>query len=248
MVAPPEDHSRSARSRRRYPRVKISLPVRVVEASGKSWTSLSDDLSPLGMKVRDGHVPPDSIVHLDFELPGGGPKLTIASFAVRNEPAGVVFAFVDLTRPAFALIRQAVDVLLLGRKLWVLIVEGDPALAALLADYVEAQGHSPIVVPNAEEALAYLSQDRPDAVVLDLALPGMHGPEFLDFVSRQGMRLPVLVISGVPDEEAARCLALGALDFVQKPIDAEQMRATLAALEFRSLEERLSEVELGLDV
>ena len=248
MVAHAEDHSRSARGRRRYPRVKTSLQVRVVEASGKSWTGESHDLSPLGMKVRDGHVSPDSIVHLDFELPGGGPKLTIASFAVRNEPDGVAFSFVDLTRPAFALIRQAVDVLLLGRKLWVLIVEGDPALADLLADYVEARGHSPIVVPNAEEALAYLSQDQPDAVVLDLGLPGMNGPEFLDFLARQGMRLPVLVISGVPDEEAARCLELGALDFVQKPIDAEQLRATLAALEWRSLEERLAEVEFGLGV
>jgi CheY-like chemotaxis protein len=248
MVAQPEGDSKGARSRRRYPRVKTSLQVRVVEASGKSWTGRSDDLSPLGIKVRDGHVPPDSIVHLEFELPGGGPKLTIASMATRSEPDGVAFSFVDLTRPALALIRQAVDVLLLGRKLWVLIVENDRALADLLADYVEAQGHSPIVIPNAEEALAYLSQDRPDAVILDLTLPGMNNLEFLDFLARRGMMLPVLVISGAPDEEAARCLESGAIDFLQKPIDGERLRATLAALEWRGLEERLSEIEPGLGV
>src|SRR5712691_7630157 len=141
MVARPEDDSRSTRNRRRYPRVKMSLPVRVVEASGRSWTGRSDDLSPLGIKVRDGHVTPDSMVHLEFELPGGGQTLTVASLAKRSEPDGVAFSFVNLTRPAFAVIREAVDILLLGRKLWVLIVEHDRALAELLADHVAAQGH-----------------------------------------------------------------------------------------------------------
>lgn len=245
MAQRPED---PARTRRRYPRVKTKVRVRVVEASGRSWTGETENLSPLGMKVLDGHVEPSSIVHLEFELPGGGPKLTIASFTVRDDPDGVAFSFVDLTRPAFALIRQAVDLVLLGRKLWILIIEDDPSVAGLLADYVEAQGHAPIIIGNGEEALAYLRQDRPDAILLDLALPGMSGLEFLEALRTQGLRLPVLVVSGRSEAEAARCLELGALDFVQKPLDWEHLRATLSALEFRSLEERLADVELDLGV
>ncbi len=248
MPEQPEDQVPPVRTRRRYPRVKAPVRVRVIESSGHSWIGEAENLSPLGLKVRDGQVPPSSIVHLEFELPGGGPTLTVASFTVRNDPDGVAFSFVDLTRPAFALIRQAVDLLLLGRRLWIMIVEDDPEMASLLADYVEAQGHRPIVIPTAEEGLAYLSQDRPDAVLLDLTLPGMSGIEFLESLARRGTRLPVLVVSGTSEEGAARCLELGALDFVQKPLDQGLLRATLAALELRGLEERLSDVDLDLGV
>ncbi|MBI3630243.1 MAG: response regulator [Candidatus Rokubacteria bacterium] len=248
MPESPEKWTTAGMTRRRYPRVKAPLRVRVVELSGKTWVGEAHDLSPLGMKVKAGQVASSSPVHLEFELPGGGPTLNVTSFAVRNDPDGVAFSFVDLTRTAFALIRQAVDLLLLGRKLWILIIEDDRSVADVLADYVEAQGHRPILVPNAEEGLAYLSQDRPDAILLDLTLPGMSGLEFLERLSRQGMHVPVLVVSGRSEKDAARCLEMGALDFVQKPLDRDQLRATLSALEFRSLEQRLAEIELDLGV
>jgi DNA-binding response OmpR family regulator len=60
-----------------------------------------------------------------------------------------------------------------------------------------------VVLPTAEEALACLSQDRPDAILLDLMLPGMSGIAFLDTLSRQGLGIPVVVVSGVGEEEAA---------------------------------------------
>lgn len=246
MAGQPEDRTTAGNTRRRYPRVKAPVTVRVIEPSGKSWVGEADNLSPLGIKVRDGQVAPSSIVHLEFELPGGGPRLNVASFVVRNDPDGVAFSFIDLTRSAFALIRQAVDLLLLGRSLWILVIEDDRSVADILADYVEAQGHRPIIVPSAEEGLAYLSQDRPDAVLLDLTLPGMSGIEFLETLTRQGIRLPILVVSGRSEQDAARCLELGALDFVQKPLDRDQLRATLGALELRSLEQRLAEIELDL--
>ncbi len=123
MPESPEEWTTAGMTRRRYPRVKAPVRVRVVEPSGKTWVGEAHDLSPLGMKVKAGQVAPSSIVHLEFELPGGGPTLNVASFAVRNDPDGVAFSFVDLTRTAFALIRQAVDLLLLGRKLWILIIE-----------------------------------------------------------------------------------------------------------------------------
>ena len=247
MTREPDGRSPDPGTRRRYPRVKVSMEVRVTEPSGQSWSAEAQDLSPLGIKVRDGHVAPTSIVDLEFQLPGDGPRLTIGSFAVRDEPDGVAFTFVDLTRGAFALIRQAVDLLLLGRKLWILIVEPDEALAGLLADYVEARGDIPIVIRSAEEALDYLTHDRPDAVLLDLSLPVMSGSDFLDALARRGTRLPILVVSATW-EAAARSLEQGALDFLQKPLDPERVLAALAALEFRSLEDRLSDAQLDLGV
>jgi CheY-like chemotaxis protein len=233
------------KTRRRYPRVNISVPVRVARPNGTTWTGESENLSPLGIKVRDGVTEVIPIVRLEFEIPGRVPTLSVTSFTVRNDRDGVAFVFIDLARPAFALLRAAVDRLLLSRKLWVAIIENDPDMASMLAEYVEGHGHTPIVLPSAEEALGYLRHDRPDALLLDLELPGMRGVEFLQRLARQGAWLPVLVLSG-GEAEALRCLELGALDFVPKPVSGERLRLALQALEFKGLEARLADVEAGL--
>jgi CheY-like chemotaxis protein len=217
-----------------------------VGASGATWNGESNDLSPLGIKVRDHHVPATSIVRLEFAVPGRGPTLSVMSFAVRNDPDGVAFSFIDLSRPAFGLLREAVDSLLLARPLWVAVVSSDSATANLLGDYVEAQGHAAIILPTGEEAFAYVLHDQPDAILLDLALPGMTGVELLERLARRGLGIPVLAVSATSEAEALRCLELGALDVVGTSPGEEQFRRALEALEWKGLEARLADVDLGL--
>ena len=228
-------------SRRAYPRCHVAFDVRVTEASGKSWLGEAEDLSPFGMRVRNGHGRRDSVVRLDFDLPRGGPHVAMKALAVRTDPDGVAFAFVDVDRTEFCLVRQAVDDLLLRRKLWIMIIEDDREVASFLADYAEREGHAALFIARAEDALAYLSHDRPDAILLDLRLPGMSGVEFLEALSRREIRIPVVVCGAASEADAARCLQLGALDVAAQP-HGHQFELAVSALGLKGLEERLAEV------
>lgn len=233
---------------RRYPRIEDAFSVRVFEATGKSWTGEAVNLSPFGIKIRQARITPPAIVRLEFDLPVGGARLMITAVAVRADADGGAFAFINLARSDFHRIRNAVEGLFLRRKLWIMIVEDDPEVAAVLADFTEEQGYATFIIPSAEEALAYLTQDQPDAILLDLLLPGMSGLRFLETMSRQELRIPIVVVSGAAEPEAASSLTLGALDFLRKPLNFEQFRLTLNMLELTSVKQRLHNIDLALDL
>lgn len=234
---------RDPKDSRRFLRIEDRFLVRVVEASGKSWTGEAVNLSPFGIKIRNARVAPPTIVRLEFDLPTGGPQLTLTAVAVRTDPDGGAFGFVNLARADFHRIRNAVESLFLCRKLWIMIVEDDPEAAAVLADAAEEHGCAPFIIPSAEEALAYLTQDQPDAILLDLGLPGMSGLQLLERLAEQRRRIPVVVITGAADADGLASLNLGALDFVRKPLDLEQFRLTLDMLELTSINRRLERVD-----
>lgn len=233
---------------RRYPRIEEVFPVRVQEATGRTWTADAVNLSPFGIKIRGPRMTVPTIVRLDFELPVGAARLSITAVAVRSDPDGTAFAFINLARADFQRIRDAVEKLFVRRQLWFMIVEDDAEVAGLLADFAEEQGYATIVIPNAEEALAYLTQDQPDAILLDLTLPGMSGLQFLETLMRQDQRIPVVVVSGAAEPEAASCLSLGALDFIRKPLSFQQFRLTLDMLELTTVKQRLHDIDLALDL
>src|SRR5207245_1762280 len=80
--------------------------------------------------------------------------------------------------------------------------------------------------------LGLLQTERPDAVLLDLGLPGMNGLEFLRLQATREPPVPFVVISGTATESQAReCLRLGAFDFMGKPVHLERLREILACLE-----------------
>jgi CheY-like chemotaxis protein len=104
----------------------------------------------------------------------------------------------------------------------ILIVEDERELGRVLADYLAEIGHSPEVVGSAEAAVQRLGHEPPDAVVLDVELPGMTGLEFLDLQAVRDSAVPIVVVSGYATEDQARdCLRLGALEFLAKPVPLE---------------------------
>ncbi len=113
----------------------------------------------------------------------------------------------------------------------VLIVEDEEAVRKVFSDFVTALGHQPVAVETAELALEELRTGRPDAILLDLRLPGMSGLAFLDHPAARAARVPVVVVSGIATEsEASTCLWLGALDYIQKPLALDRLSAVLEAL------------------
>src|SRR5207249_9890024 len=100
-------------------------------------------------------------------------------------------------------------------------------------------GHQPVLVRRAEAALGKLQTDRPDAIILDIHLPGMSGLDFLQLRPVRETGLPIVAVSGVATESQAReCLRLGALDFVGKPVPPERLRDVLVCLEPSAISRR----------
>jgi DNA-binding NtrC family response regulator len=81
---------------------------------------------------------------------------------------------------------------------------------------------------RAEQALAFLEFESYDAVLTDLAMPGLSGRELLQRIQRDHPTTPVIVISGTLDEEEAKSLMeMGAFAYFTKPFRLEDVEAAV---------------------
>jgi CheY-like chemotaxis protein len=83
-------------------------------------------------------------------------------------------------------------------------------------------------VYNGEEALEIINEDRPEVMVLDLKMPGLHGLEVLRRTKEIAPEVEVIILTGhgtVKDEH--ECMELGAFAYLNKPVDIEQLSATI---------------------
>lgn len=114
----------------------------------------------------------------------------------------------------------------------VLVVEDEEVLSEVFRDFLVELGHQPVVVRSAEAALGKLQTERPDAIILDIHLPGMSGIDFMQLRPIRESGLPIVAVSGMVTESQAReCLRLGALDFVGKPVPLARLQDVLTYLE-----------------
>jgi two-component system response regulator BaeR len=110
------------------------------------------------------------------------------------------------------------------------IVEDEPELASLMADYARASGYAPEVFLDGREALAALRARPPALVVLDLMLPGMDGLTLCREL-RSFSDLPVIMVTARV-EEVDRLLGLdvGADDYLCKPFSPRELMARIKAI------------------
>lgn len=104
----------------------------------------------------------------------------------------------------------------------VLVVEDDPALREVYRSVLRTAGYSVVAVEDGADALRYIEQSRPSAVVLDLALPRVNGRDVnRELKSRPDTRqIPVVVVSGTDTSD------LNPNDFasvLEKPIQPDRL-------------------------
>jgi serine phosphatase RsbU (regulator of sigma subunit) len=102
----------------------------------------------------------------------------------------------------------------------------------LLARRLARLGHEVTAVASGAEALAHVAREPTDLVLLDVMMPGMSGDEVLAQLKRDPAvaHIPVLMISALGDlERVARCIELGAADYLSKPFEPVLLRARVAA-------------------
>jgi CheY-like chemotaxis protein len=123
----------------------------------------------------------------------------------------------------------------------VLVVEDEPEVSSVFRDYLVELGHEAVLARTAEAALRALETERPDAIILDIRLPGLSGLDFLQLRPVRDSGLPIVAVSGVASESQAReCLRLGAIDFVGKPVAFEHLGDVLASIEPLALHRQLA--------
>ena len=116
----------------------------------------------------------------------------------------------------------------------ILVIEDDPRAADLLRIYLSEAGYRLDMAQNGAEGLEKIAQRRPDAVILDVLLPQMDGWTFLTQMKANATTkdIPVIVVSIVDQKEKG--FALGAAEYLVKPIQKDTLLSMLRAFGLRS--------------
>jgi two-component system response regulator BaeR len=112
----------------------------------------------------------------------------------------------------------------------ILIVEDDPKIARLLADYLGRDGFDVVTVADGQAALTHIEQSIPALILLDLLLPGLTGIELCRAV-RRFSDVPIIMVTARVDEiDRLLGLDVGADDYVCKPFSPREVVARARAL------------------
>ena len=111
------------------------------------------------------------------------------------------------------------------------LVDADAATRGAVARYLESNGFAVTAMDGAADLLRRMHRQRPDAVVMDVALPGLGGLQACRQLRAEGDRVPLILLTE-RNEEADRVLALesGADDVLGKPCPQRELLARLQAL------------------
>jgi FixJ family two-component response regulator len=110
----------------------------------------------------------------------------------------------------------------------VYVVDDDPSVRKALTRFLESAGMEVSSYPCAADFLASEHSDRPACLLLDIEMPGLSGLELQEELRHRDLAPAIVFISGhgtVP--RSVRALKMGAVDFLQKPFDDEQLLAAI---------------------
>lgn len=110
----------------------------------------------------------------------------------------------------------------------ILVVDDEVPIRKLLRVGLGSQGYGILEAGNAKAAIEQIKKCTPDLVVLDLGLPDISGHDLLASWRREGMTLPVVILSSRTDEAGiVKALDLGADDYLTKPFGMNELIARI---------------------
>jgi DNA-binding response OmpR family regulator len=108
----------------------------------------------------------------------------------------------------------------------ILVIDDEPDLVRFVRRALEAEGYQVLTSTNGLEGLRLALDQHPALIVLDLAMPGMHGEAVLSALMTQDPSYRVLILSATADVQLRiACLEQGAVDFVAKPFAVRELIA-----------------------
>lgn len=134
----------------------------------------------------------------------------------------------------------------------ILIVDDDEGQRSLLHSFLSGQDFEILLAASGEQALSILEREKLGLMISDVRMPGLSGLETLRRVRQQHPHLPVLLVTAYADiREAVDAMRDGALDYLSKPIDLDELLATVqkaVGLDARTQIRLAAEFRLPADV
>jgi DNA-binding NtrC family response regulator len=117
----------------------------------------------------------------------------------------------------------------MASRVRILIVDDEGYVRESLSEMLSSEGYACTAARSMSEALELLGPSGAQVVVSDLKMPGGDGIELLTALRGAGSNVPVVMMTGVGTlSDAVRAIKAGAYDFLQKPVDSEQLLIVLA--------------------
>jgi two-component system, response regulator PdtaR len=136
----------------------------------------------------------------------------------------------------------------------VLVAEDDPLIALGLCERLRSLGHEPVgPAANGEEAIELARENPPDLYLFDIEMPNVDGLEAAATLAADGLRRPVVVVTGVDDRGLIeRSITTGVGAYLTKPVDSRALEAALALsasrhAEFEALEAEVDRAQQALE-
>ncbi len=132
----------------------------------------------------------------------------------------------------------------------VLLVDDEVEFVETLAERMRARGLQVDTAYNGDEALKKTAEKKYDAIILDLAMPGMDGMEVMQRLREENPDRQIILLTGQGTvKTAVEATKLGAMDFLEKPTDIEtiiekikEARANRLTLESKRSEEEIADI------
>jgi EAL domain-containing protein (putative c-di-GMP-specific phosphodiesterase class I)/ActR/RegA family two-component response regulator len=110
----------------------------------------------------------------------------------------------------------------------VLLVDDDPTLVKSMARALRAKGYDVVSAHNGEDAVRYVTEGEFDAIISDIAMPGMDGIQLLREVRDHDLYVPVILMTGEPAvSTAVKAVEYGAFHYLTKPMSLEDVTQVL---------------------
>jgi CheY-like chemotaxis protein len=111
----------------------------------------------------------------------------------------------------------------------ILVVDDVEMHRRLIEILMLSEGYSVVLAGTGKEALDRVAEHLPDVIVLDLALPDMHGSELIARLHADGLDIPVLIVTG-DSTPPSRIATLQAAEYLTKPYDVDALIKAVAQL------------------
>ncbi len=114
-------------------------------------------------------------------------------------------------------------------KAHILVVEDEVMTQNVIAKVLKANNYQVEVAPDGVVALMEISRKKFDLILSDISMPNFDGYQLLDFVKRNGIKIPIVFLSGYTSETSkSKGLSLGAVDYINKPINVKELLSTVS--------------------
>jgi two-component system, response regulator PdtaR len=129
----------------------------------------------------------------------------------------------------------------------ILIAEDDPVVALALAERIRSLGHEPIgPAGDGEEAVDLARSQVPELYLFDIELPRLDGLAAASRLAAEGLRRPVVVVTGVDDPSLIdRAIGSGVSAYLTKPVDTRELQAAIDLAAARHAELEALESQVG---